>query len=105
MTRRLGERIPERAGLLSAGATYGTLYGVTKTTVYLDSDIALALRQMAEAQGRSQAEIIRQALETFTRNARQPKIPGIGEFDSGHTDTSERAEQILRRAAKRGRWR
>jgi predicted transcriptional regulator len=78
---------------------------VTKTTVYLDSDVALALRQMAEAQGRSQAEIIRHALETYTRKVKQPKIPGIGDFDSGHTDTSERAEQMLKRAAKRGRWR
>ncbi len=78
---------------------------MTKTTVYLDSDVALTLRQMAEAQGRSQAEIIRHALETYTRSAKRPKIPGIGEFDSGHTDTSERAEQILKSAAKRGRWR
>jgi predicted transcriptional regulator len=78
---------------------------VTKTTVYLDSDVALILRQMAEAQKRSQAELIRDALHTYTRSAKQPKIPGIGEFDSGHTDTSERAEQILKRAAKRGRWR
>lgn len=79
--------------------------GMTKTTVYLDPDVALTLRQMAEAQKRSQAELIRDALETYTRSAKQPRIPGIGEFDSGHTDTSERAEQILKRAAKRGRWR
>jgi predicted transcriptional regulator len=78
---------------------------VTKTTVYLDSDVALTLRQMAEAQGRSQAEIIRHALETYTKSVKRPKIPGIGEFDSGHADTSERAEQILKRASKRGRWR
>lgn len=78
---------------------------MTKTTVYLDSDIALALRRMAEAQGRSQAEIIRHALEAYTSSVKRPRIPGIGEFDSGHTDTSERAEQILKRAAKRGRWR
>ena len=45
-----------------SSAIYGTLYGVTKTTVYLDSDTALALRQMAETQGRSQAELIRDAL-------------------------------------------
>lgn len=78
---------------------------MTKTTVYLDSDIALTLRQMAEAQKRSQAELIRDALAAYTRNTKRSKIPGIGEFDSGHTDTSERAEQILKRAAKRGRWR
>jgi predicted transcriptional regulator len=78
---------------------------VTKTTVYLDSDTVLALRQMAETQGRSQAELIRAALSAYTGKAKRPRIPGIGEFDSGRTDTSERAEDLLRRAAKRGRWR
>ena len=86
-------------------AIYGTLYGVTKTTVYIGSDIVLALRQMAETQGRSQAELIREALETYTRKVKRPKIPGVGEFDSGHADTSDRAEDLLNRAAKRGRWR
>ena len=78
---------------------------LTKTTVYLDSDTVLALRRMSEAQKRSQAELIRDAVATYTRKANRPKIPGIGEFDSGHTDTSERAEQLLKRSAKRGRWR
>lgn len=78
---------------------------MTKTTVYLDTDTVLALRQMAETQGRSQAELIRDALDEYTRKIKRPKIPGIGEFNSGHTDTSERAEEILGRAAKRGRWR
>jgi ribbon-helix-helix CopG family protein len=78
---------------------------LTKTTVYLDSETVLALRRMSETQGRSQAELIRDALERYTRNVTRPNIPGVGEFDSGHTDTSEHAEQLLRRAAKRGRWR
>ena len=78
---------------------------MVKTTVYLDTEVALSLRRMAESEGRSQAELIRDALQTYTRRAKRPKLPGIGEFDSGHTDTSERAEEILARAAKRGRWR
>ena len=78
---------------------------MVKTTVYLDTEVALSLRRMAESEGRSQAELIRDALQTYTRRAKRPKLPGIGEFDSGHTDTSERAEEILTRAAKRGRWR
>jgi hypothetical protein len=60
---------------------------------------------MSESQGRSQAEIIRDALQSYTRKAKRPMLPGMGEFDSGRTDTSERADEILRRAAKRGRWR
>ncbi len=78
---------------------------LTKTTVYLDSDTLLVLRRMSEAQGRSQAELIRDAVENFTRNTKRPKIPGVGEFDSGRTDTSERADELLKRAARRGRWR
>jgi predicted transcriptional regulator len=78
---------------------------MVKTTVYLDSDVVLALRQMADSQGRSQAELIREAIQTHVKKAKRPKLPGIGEFDSGHTDTSERADQILTRAAKRGGWR
>ena len=78
---------------------------MTKTTVYLDTDLAVAIRQLATSEGRAQAELIRDALTEYTRRRKRPAIPGIGEFDSGHTDTSEKAEQILRRAAGRGKWR
>ena len=78
---------------------------MVKTTVYLDTDVALSLRRMAESEGRSQAELIRDALEKYTGRAKRPKLPGVGEFRSGHTDTSERAREILREAAKKGRWR
>jgi len=78
---------------------------MTKTTVYLDEDLALMLRQLATSEGRAQAELIREALAEYARRRKRPAIPGIGEFDSGHTDTSQKAEQILRRAAGRGKWR
>ena len=78
---------------------------MVKTTVYLESDTVLTLRQLAAAQHRSQAELIRDALAAYTRQIQRPKFPGMGEFDSGHTDTSERAEEILADAARRGRWR
>jgi predicted transcriptional regulator len=78
---------------------------MTKTTVYLDAELASAVRQLATQEGRPQAELIRTALAEYARRAKRPPIPGLGEFDSGHTDTSARAEQILRRASKRGKWR
>jgi hypothetical protein len=78
---------------------------VTKTTVYLDTDLAVTLRQIAALEGRAQAELIREALTEYARRKKRPAIPGIGEFDSGHTDTSQKAEQILRRASGRGKWR
>jgi len=78
---------------------------MTKTTVYLDTDLAVAIRQLATSEGRAQAELIRDALTEYTRRRKRPAIPGIGEFDSGHADTSQKAEQILRRASGRGKWR
>ena len=78
---------------------------MVKTTVYLESDTALALRRMAEAQGRSQAELIRDALAAYAKRGKRPLPSGMGKYDSGETDISERAEEILSAAAKRGRWR
>ncbi len=58
---------------------------MTKTTVYLDSDTVLALRQMAETQGRSQAELIRDALAGYINGAKRPLPQGLGKYDSGET--------------------
>jgi hypothetical protein len=50
---------------------------------------------------RAQAEAVRKALVDNARRKKWPAIPGLGEFDSGRTRTSQKAEQILRRAASR----
>jgi predicted transcriptional regulator len=78
---------------------------MVKTTVYLDPSLALQLKQLATAEGRTQAEMIRDAVADYTRRRKRPLIPGLGEFDSGRSDTSERAEDLLRNASKRGKWR
>ena len=77
---------------------------MTKTTVYLDSETVLALRRMAETQGRSQAELIRDALATYTNGAKRPLPQGLGKYDSGESHGAERAKDFLRAAAKKGRW-
>jgi hypothetical protein len=76
---------------------------VTKTTVYLDPDTVLSLRQMAETQGCSQAELIRDALETYTKGTKRPLPRGLGKYD-GETDGAESAKDFLRSAAKKGKW-
>ena len=78
---------------------------MVKTTVYIETDTALAIRQMAESQGRSQADLIRDALDAYAKRAQRPLPAGLGKYDSGATDVSERAEDILREASKKGRWR
>lgn len=77
---------------------------LTKTTVYLESDTLLALRRMSQTQGRSQAELIRDAVDAFTGPSRRPIPRGLGKYD-GEVRGAERAEDFLRSAAKKGRWR
>lgn len=78
---------------------------MVKTTVYIEPDIALSLKQLATAEGRSQAELIRDALATYTQQRKRPAIPGLGEFDSGQTTGSERVKELLKKASVRGKWR
>lgn len=75
--------------------------GMVKTTVYLEDDIALKVRQIATAAGRSQAEVIREALRAYTQEIERPRPKGIGKYRSGRSDVSENAEEILRRAARK----
>jgi hypothetical protein len=77
---------------------------LTKTTVYLDSDTRLALRRMSEAQGRSQAELIRDAVDAFAGPSKRPTPRGLGKYD-GEVRGAERAKDFLFSAAKKGRWR
>ena len=78
-----------------------------RTTVYLDEEIALAIRQLAEREQRSQAEIIREALQRYLKHTRArggpPRPVGIGAWRSGRGDVSERAEELLRQAARKRR--
>jgi Ribbon-helix-helix protein, copG family len=78
---------------------------MVKTTVYLDQDIALNLKQMATIHGRSQAELIRDALAAYTRQAKRPAIPGLGEFSHSDPTGSEHVKEIVRAAASRGKLR
>jgi plasmid stability protein len=71
-----------------------------KLTVDLDPDTALKLRAMAQAKGRSVEELAADVLREHASKYKRPRIPGIGEFDSGETDTSARANEILKDAAR-----
>lgn len=77
-----------------------------KTTIYFDDDTALALRHTADLEGRSQAEIIREALRNYLRQLedggkRQIFPPGVGAYRSGRSDVSVKSEEILRAATRK----
>ena len=77
---------------------------MVRTTVYLDQDVAILLRQLAESEGRTQAEIVREAVRRYTCASKRPMPPGIGGYSSGRSDISERAEEILNNAAAHKKW-
>jgi hypothetical protein len=78
---------------------------MVRTTVYLDQETALALKQLAARQGRSQAELIRNVLASYAGRTVRPTPKGMGKYRSGEPDIAQRAKDILGAAAKRGRWR
>ena len=78
---------------------------MVKTTVYLDAEVALQLRQLAGTEGRSQAELIREALAAYTSRGRSPLPSGAGRFRSGRGDVAGNRKSILRAAARKRAWR
>ncbi|MEX2196578.1 MAG: CopG family transcriptional regulator [Thermoleophilaceae bacterium] len=65
-----------------------------RTTVYLPDDLKLALERAAAAQGRSEAELIREGVGRVTLDFEHPP-PRVPLFESGDPTLAERAEELL----------
>jgi hypothetical protein len=74
---------------------YGRLYGMQKTTVYIPSDVKLALGKVATARGLSEAEVIRQALRAVTVEIVPPR-PRVPLFESGKPRLAEQIDDALK---------
>ena len=68
-----------------------------RTTVYLEEQTDLNLSQLARQQGRSKAELIREALGAYTRqqSCNQDMPSWVGAGRSGIPDLAERDEELL----------
>lgn len=68
-----------------------------RTTVFLDSALLKRAKQYARAKGKSLAALVREAVAQYiSPPASQGGVPSLaGRFDSGHADTSERADDLL----------
>ncbi len=75
-------------------ATYGMMYGMRRTTVYLPEDLKAALERTAAARGTSEAEVLRSALTAATIDHAHPK-PRLPLFDSGDATLAERVDELL----------
>ena len=66
-----------------------------RTTIYLEPELEIRLKLEAMRHKKPMSEVIRAALRAYLE--RQPKKipPGMGAFDSGHSDTASRAEELL----------
>lgn len=71
------------------------MYGMKQTTVYLPDDLKSALERASAAQGRSEAELIREAVCELTRALEQPK-PRLPLFSGGDPTLAERVDEELR---------
>lgn len=67
---------------------------MTKTTVYLPDELKLELNRIASASGRSEAELIREAIRSLVDKAARPKPRGAL-FASGDPGLSERTQEAL----------
>ena len=67
-----------------------------KTTVYLGSADYRQIQALAEAEGRSTAELIREAVAEYAgRRVTRRRPRSVGVFRSGTGDLSERTEELL----------
>jgi len=75
-------------------STYGNMYGMEKTTVYLPKGLKASLRRAARASGASEAALIRQAIEQMTREVPAPR-PRVPLFTSGQPDLAGHVDDRL----------
>ena len=68
--------------------------GMEKTTVYLTSRQKRGLAHASRIEGRSEADLIREAIDSITRRHRVAE-PTIPLFESGISDLAERVDEHL----------
>lgn len=66
-----------------------------RTTIYLDPELEILLKLEAMRLKQPMAEVIRKTLREKLTLRSRPRSRYAGAFDSGHTDTAERAEELL----------
>lgn len=66
-----------------------------KTSLYLEPWVDRDLRLIAEKEGKSKAEVIREALAARAMEAEQPRITAIGISDAGPTDMADNVDRYL----------
>ena len=73
-----------------------TIYGMEKTTVYLDEIDYRRLKRVAARRRLPPAQLLREAVAEYVARHDTPRrARSLGAFHSGRTDLAERAEALL----------
>ena len=72
------------------------MYGMMKTTVYLPEDLKASLERVAAEQGRSEAELIREAIRALVGSGApaKPRVPLVA-TGLGDPNAAERTDELL----------
>lgn len=72
------------------------MYGVVKTTIYLPEDMKRKLEEISASEGRSEAELIREAVKRSieNRSCPKPRIP-LSENALGDPTIADRTDELL----------
>jgi len=73
-----------------------------KTTLYLPSELQASLRAAARRTGRSQAQLIREAIETYVAGQERPRPRSIGIVADGSLDAADAKRWVHERWAADG---
>lgn len=75
---------------------YGIMYGMKRTTIYLPDDLKAGVERIAEAEQRTEADVIREAIAGLVA-ARVPPAPLVPLFEDELTppDIAERVDELL----------
>jgi hypothetical protein len=74
--------------------TYGMMYGMRRTTIYLPDDLKRAITRLASNEQETEASFIRRAVERAIVEAPPPR-PRLPLFSSGKRHLAERVDQAL----------
>jgi hypothetical protein len=66
-----------------------------RTPLYLEPDLEVLLKLEAMRSMRSMSGVLREAMRAYLSGLPRQVPPGAGAFDSGHTETAGRAEEVL----------
>ena len=71
---------------------------MARTTILLEDDLFVEVKQLARARGRTITEVIRDALKATVKRQQRTRLPSFTVVGrSGRRSISRKAEEILRR--------